>query len=150
MVPGARLRGDAGVTAIETTGEVVRVADPVMLPEAALIMVEPCVRVEVTSPSEPGLLLTSATAVFEELQVTDMFTMRKELSENVPVAMNCIVVPGAMLAATGVTESETNRGGGAGSFVPQPKKSIGNNRPAITVIHEKNLFFIASEEKNAL
>ncbi|MHB8482752.1 MAG: hypothetical protein ACYDBV_08480 [Nitrospiria bacterium] len=68
----------------------------------------------------------------------------KELSENVPVAMNCVVVPGAILAVTGVTDSETSTGGGPGSFIPQPQNSTGKNMLATIVIHERNLFFIAS------
>lgn len=121
-----------------------RVVEPVILPEVAVIVADPEVKVEVASPCDPGVLLTSATTVFEELQVTDMVKFWKVLSENAPVAMNCIVIPGAMLVVAGVTDSETNTGGGTGSIAPQPQNSIGKNMQATIVIHESDLFFIVS------
>lgn len=60
--------GLAGVTAIETKAAAVTVsvALPEMLPEVALIVVEPAAT-ELASPA----LLTVATVVEEELQVAD-------------------------------------------------------------------------------
>lgn len=47
----------------------VSVVDPEMLPEVALIVVEPVVT-DVARPWEPAALLIVATAVLEEVQVT--------------------------------------------------------------------------------
>jgi len=63
--------GFAGVIAIDTSvaAVTVRAVDPDMLPEVAVIVVEP-VATEVAKPFEPAALLMAATVVFDELQVT--------------------------------------------------------------------------------
>ena len=64
--------GLVGVTAMDTSvaGVTVSVVDPDMLPDAAVIVVEPAA-VEVASPLEPAALLMVATPVVDEFQVTD-------------------------------------------------------------------------------
>jgi hypothetical protein len=61
----------AGVTEIETSaaGFMVRVVEPEMLPDVALIVVDP-EAAEAARPLEPDVLLIVATPVLEELQVT--------------------------------------------------------------------------------
>lgn len=81
VVPRA-IFGVLGVTAIE-----VRVADvtvrvklfETILPDAAVIVVEP-LPTAVASPLAPPALLTVATAVFEEFQVTNLVISRVLLS----------------------------------------------------------------------
>jgi len=69
VVPAA-IEGFIGVTAIETrvAGVTVSVVDPEMLPEVAVIIVEPAAA-EVANPLEPAALLIVAAPVFDELQV---------------------------------------------------------------------------------
>ena len=55
--------------------------EPVMLPEDAVIVVAPAVLCKVASQLEPEVLLIVATAVFEELQVTDVVIIFVVLSE---------------------------------------------------------------------
>jgi hypothetical protein len=59
-----------GVTAIDCTEAVVRVALPVTVPEVAEIVVVPAAAA-VAKPCEPGALLMLATAPLAELQVTE-------------------------------------------------------------------------------
>jgi hypothetical protein len=61
----------AGVTARDTSvaGVTVRVVEPEMFPDVAVIVVEP-EAAEVARPLEPAALLIAATPVLEELQVT--------------------------------------------------------------------------------
>ena len=63
--------GLVGVIAMETSVAVVMVSvvDPEMLPDVALIVVEPAAT-DVASPLDPAALLIVATLVLEELQVT--------------------------------------------------------------------------------
>jgi hypothetical protein len=60
------------VTAMDTSvaGVTVSVVDPDILPDVAVIVVEPAVA-EVASPLEPAALLIVATDAADELQVTD-------------------------------------------------------------------------------
>ncbi len=111
VVPLATL-GLAGVTARETSvaGVTVRVVDPDMLPDPAVIVVEPAAA-GVATPLEPAALLIVATPVLEELQVTDVVRFWVELSEYVPVAVNCWVVPLTTLGLVGVTARETSVAG---------------------------------------
>ncbi len=68
-------------------GFTVSEVDPVMLPDAAVIVVVPA-EIEVARPLEPAALLTVATPVLDELQVTCAVRSCVVLSENVPVAVN--------------------------------------------------------------
>ena len=72
----------AGVTAIETrtAGVTVSVVLPDTLPDTALIVVEPVPAVA-ARPFEPAALLMVATAVLDELQVTELVRFWVELSE---------------------------------------------------------------------
>jgi hypothetical protein len=86
------------------------VVDPDTPPEVAETVVEPAAT-EVASPFEPAALLTVATPVDEELQVTDAVTSWVVLSEYVPVAMNCRLVPLTMPGLVGVMSRETRVAG---------------------------------------
>lgn len=140
VVPGAMQGGVIGVTEIILTSAVVSAVVPVMLPEIALMTVEPVPVVAVASPWEPGVLLIVAIPGSDEFQVTDAVTFRLVLSANVPVAVSWMVVPGAMLELTGATERDTN-GAGVGGFcslVWQPAITI---KMAYTAtIHGQGLF----------
>jgi hypothetical protein len=95
---------EAGVISIDSSTACVTVScvDPEMLPEVAVIVVEPTA-LDVASPFEPDVLLTVATAVFEEFQVTDEEISCGGPAENVPMATNCRVFPRTMLEFAGVT-----------------------------------------------
>ena len=149
-VPGAMQGGLAGVTAIVLTGDTASAVVPVMPSATALMTVEPEVMVAaVASPCEPGVLLIVAIPATDEPQVTDVVTFRLLLSANVPVAVNCAVVPGAMLESTGDTERDT-RGTGAGgptSLTLQP--ATASTRAHAATIHGQGLLcivFIPSKE----
>ena len=62
-----------GETARETSvaGVTVSVAVPEMLPEVAVIVVEPAAT-EVANPFDPAALLMAATAVADDIQVADV------------------------------------------------------------------------------
>jgi hypothetical protein len=111
VVPLAML-GLVGVIAMETNDAVVMVSvvDPEMLPDVALIVVEPAA-IDVASPLDPAALLIVAAPVLEEFQVTKLVKSCVEPSEYVPVAVNCWVVPLAMLGLGGVIAMETSVAG---------------------------------------
>ena len=102
----------AGVTARDTSvaGVTVRVVEPEMFPDVAVIVVEP-EAAEVARPLEPAALLIAATPVLEELQVTAAVRSCVVLSENIPVAVSCCTVPLAMLGLVGVTVIATSSAG---------------------------------------
>jgi hypothetical protein len=79
----------------------VRVVLPEVLPELAVTVVVP----KATAVARP-LLLTVATAGFDEFQVTWEVRSWVVPSENVPVAANCWVVCRVMLEPVGVTDIE--------------------------------------------
>src|SRR5262245_53724151 len=62
--------------------------EPVIVPDVAVIVVEP-VPTAVASPLLPAVLLIVATPVADELQVTVVVTFWKVPSLNDPVAVNC-------------------------------------------------------------
>jgi hypothetical protein len=103
--------GLAGVTAMETSVGAVTVS--VVVPctlvagSVAVIVVEP-VATDVAMPAEAPALLMVATDGADELQVTDAVRFCVVLFEYVPVAVNCFVVPLAMLGLAGVTAMETS------------------------------------------
>src|SRR5262249_58538459 len=96
--------GLAGVTAIDSRAALVtvRVVDPLMLPIVALIFEVP-VALAVANPAAEMV----ATEVVAEAQVTWPVRSCVELSVNVPVAVNCWVVPLVMLGLAGVTAIES-------------------------------------------
>ena len=77
-----------------------RVVVPETLPNAAEMVVEP-VPAEVARPLEPAALLIDATDPADELQVTCTVRSCTELSEKIPVAVNCLVTPKAIFGLTG-------------------------------------------------
>jgi len=108
VVPSPML-GFVGVTWIDTSGVVVTVSLvlPEIPPNAAVIVLEPAATA-VAIPLEPAVLLTVAAAVEEELQVTVVEMFWLLLSEYMPVAMSCLVVPSAMLGLGGDTSIVTS------------------------------------------
>ena len=81
VVPLAML-GLVGVIAMDTSnaGVTVRAVDPDMLPDVAVIVVDPVATPEV-NPFEPAALLIVATPVMDELQVTAVVKFCVVLSE---------------------------------------------------------------------
>ena len=90
-------------------GVTVSVVDPDILPDVAVIVVVPAAA-GVASPLvlEPAELLMAATPAADEFQIASIVRSWVVLSENVPVAVNCFVVPSAILGLAGVIASETS------------------------------------------
>ena len=109
--------GLAGVTAMEDrVAEVtVKVVFPETFPEVAVMVAVPAA----TGVARP-LLLTVATDVLEEAQVTWLVISWLVPSEYVPEAANCFVTPTGMLGLAGVTDTETSAVAGSPEFVPPP------------------------------
>jgi len=102
IIPAGAL-GLAGVTDMEDrVAEVtVRVVFPEMLSETAVMMDVPTV----TALARP-ILLTVATEVFDEVQVTCVVISWLVPSEYVPEAANCLVIPAGTLGLAEVTVIE--------------------------------------------
>ena len=81
----------------------VKVVEPVLPESVAEMVLEPAA----TPLAKPELLLMVAKAVFELLQATEPVIFWVELSEYVPVAVNCCVVPRLIDGLVGVTAIET-------------------------------------------
>jgi hypothetical protein len=107
VVPNAN-DGFAGVTAIDTsTGcPTLSAAVPTIDPQLALTVVVPT-PVPVANP----VPATLATPLADELQLTPPVTFCVLPSLYVPVAVNCSVVPFAIVALAGVTDSDTKTAG---------------------------------------
>lgn len=90
-----------GVTAMETSvaDVTVRVADPEMSPDVAVMVVKP---VEIPVVTFPAALM-EALAGTDEVQATAAVRSCVVLSVYVPMAVNCWVVPAAILGVPGVT-----------------------------------------------
>src|SRR6266436_3898499 len=97
--------GFVGVTAIEVrvAAVTVSVVFPETSPKVAVIVMGPPAATDVAKPCDPPALLIVATAVLDELQVTWVVRSCVVLSLKVPVAVNCRVVPFAILGVVGVT-----------------------------------------------
>jgi hypothetical protein len=82
--------GFGGVTVIDTRAAAVTVSvvEPETLPEVAVIVVEP-IASDAANPPEPAWLLMVAMDVSAELHVTELVRSCLELSEKIPVAVNC-------------------------------------------------------------
>jgi hypothetical protein len=93
-----------------TAGVTVRVADPEIVPDTAVIVVVPGAAA-VASPWLPAAPLTVATPVADELHVTDVVRLWVPPLLYVPVAVNCTVVPAAIDGVAGVTAMETSATG---------------------------------------
>lgn len=85
----------------------VRVVVPEM-PDTVAVTVDVPTAIALAIPCEPAVLLMMAVDVSEELQVTIAVKSWVVLFESVPVAMNCWVVPAAMLGLAGVTAIDTS------------------------------------------
>jgi len=88
--------------ATRVAGVTVSVVDPETLPIVAWIVVDP-VAPDAARPSDPAVLLMRATSVLVEFHLTEAVRFCVEPSEKMPVAVNCSVVPSAMLGLVGVT-----------------------------------------------
>ncbi len=99
------IRGLLGLMLMDTRWavETVKVVEPLTAPSVAEIVVVPVARL----PTEPRLFMV-AVAGLEEPQRTDSVRSCVLLSLKVPVAVNCFVVPTAMLEFAGVTAIDTN------------------------------------------
>ena len=96
--------GLAGVTAMEE-----RVAEftvSVVLPEIAVVEVAVMVAVPATTAVARPLLLTVATEVSDEFQVTCVVISWVDPSEKVSAAANCWVTPPGILGLAGVTDMD--------------------------------------------
>lgn len=83
--------------------DTVNVVEPLTpLPDSAAVMVAVPTPVDVARPS----LLTDATDEADELQDTNVVISCVLLSEYIPVAVNCRVVPSALLTFAGVIDIE--------------------------------------------
>jgi len=98
------IRGFAGLMVIPTRCAVdtVKPVEPLTAPNVAAIVVVP----GATLVASPVLLIVAAAAL-EELHITDPEISCVLLSLNDPVAVNCLVVPVAIVALAGVTASDT-------------------------------------------
>jgi hypothetical protein len=80
---------------------------PVMAPNLPVIVEEPR-PIPVAKPAEFDALLITTTVVFEELQVTCFVRSCTEVSENIPVAVNCWLNFRPIVALEGVTTMDCN------------------------------------------
>jgi hypothetical protein len=91
-----------------------------MLPDLAVIVVAP-IETAVANPLKLAALLIVATLRADEVQVTDEVIFLIELSEKVPIAVNCSVVPRAIFGSIGVIVIDTSVGEGAPDPPPPPQ-----------------------------
>lgn len=110
----------------------VSTAVPEIGPELAVIVELPLATAS-AKPAVGGVLLTVATAVFEEVHVTLLVMFRVLLSVYVPVAVNCCVVLAAIGGLTGVTTIETRPGATVTSRDPltEPDVAITEHDPPV-------------------
>ena len=111
VVPSA-IVAFSGVTAIDTSAAAVTVSVvvPCTPPEVAVIVAVPAATLR-ANPCFPAVLLMVAVPVASEVQCTVVVTSCTLLSVNVPVAMNCWLVPSAMAGIAGVTAIDTSTAG---------------------------------------
>ena len=104
--------GFVGVIEIDASvgGVTASVVEPDILPHDAVTVADP-VAAEVAKPWELSALLMAATSEGEQLQAAVAVRSCVELSEKVPMAVNCRRVPSAMLGSVGVTVRDTSIGG---------------------------------------
>ena len=83
----------------------VNVVEPeIFVAESVAVIVVVPADADVALPIKPEAMLTVATSATEELQVTMVVMSCVVLSEYVPVAVNCCVVPLAMVGFVGVID----------------------------------------------
>ena len=92
-----------GSTLIRGPPVTVKAVEPEMPPDVAVIVVVPAAT-DVASP----VVAIVATPTFDELQTADAVKFCVVLSDKVPVALNCWVVPWAILGFAGVTAMESS------------------------------------------
>ena len=92
-------------------GVTVSCVDP-LRPLNEALMVEVPTATPVARPCEPDALETVATEGFDEAHVTWLVRSSVELSEKVPMAMNCSVAFVAILGLAGITMIELRADGG--------------------------------------
>ena len=85
----------------------VNVVTPLTAPRVAMMLVEPAATAWAW-PCVPEVLLIVATPIEDELQVTELVRFFVVLSLYVPVAVNCCVLPEAIVGVAGVTVIETS------------------------------------------
>ena len=137
VVPSAT-EGFVGVAAIDTStaAVTVKLVLPLIEPELAVIMAEP-VPTLVASPCGFTTLLIVATVAVSELHCTVLVTSCVLPSVNVPVAVNCCVLPRGMLGIAGVTAIETNTAGVTFSVVElviEPEVDVTLVLPTVTLV----------------
>ena len=113
LVCPALMEATDGVTAMETTAAAVTVSvtGPLLTAPELAVMVDVPTLMLLARPKLPDVLLTVAVAGVAEFHVTSSVTSCVLLSVNVPVAVNCCVLPNAMEGVAGVTAMETNAAG---------------------------------------
>lgn len=111
VVPRA-IAGLAGVMAMETRAAAVTVSvvEPAIEPEVAVMVVDPGATL-VARPWLPEALLIVAIPAVAELHCTVCVMFWVLPSVNVPVAVNCWVVPKGRVGMAGVTAIETTAAG---------------------------------------
>ena len=123
-VPAIPHETDTALTVAEVDGVTVKVVVPLTRPRVAVIEDEP-----IATPLARPVLLIVATDMLAEAHVTWLVRSSVVLSEYVPVAVNCSVVPVAMLGLAGVTAIEVSVAGDGQSVVPV-------TRPRVAVIED--------------
>ena len=110
VAPNA-MDGSTGVSVTEVNAGAVTVsvAVPLIAPEVALIVVEPCPTL-VARPWLPAALLIVATLAMLDAQVTEPVRFCVLPLVNVPVAANCCVEPSVIEGLDGVTATDTRVG----------------------------------------
>jgi len=133
LVPMAML-GEAGVTVMDDSAATVRVVELDTPPEVAVMVEEP----GAMAVANPAALMV-ATPVVDELQVTDAVRSRTLPFEKLPMALNCRVVPGAMLALAGDTAMDVRVTGGVSVPPPHPARKT-TRRRAVASQAEHGIF----------
>ena len=142
--------GLGGVTAIETStaGVTVKIVLPPIDPDVAVMLVVPA-PTEVASPWLLVELLIFAVDGVSELHCTVEVRFCVPPSVNVPVAVNCCVVPSGMEGIAGVTEIETSVAGVTVRVVEPaitPRVAVTLVLPAETADATPTLFTVATAE----
>jgi hypothetical protein len=127
-------------------GVTVSVVEPDMLPNTAVIVEVPAARQD-ARPLEPAALLIVDTVAFEELQVTDAVRFCVVPSEYVPVAVNCLVVPFALVGLDGLIEMDASVAGVTVRALDAdllPKAAVIVAEPAATAVVSPDALIIAT------
>jgi hypothetical protein len=97
-----------GVTVTETSaaGVTLREVVPLTDPDVAIIVADPT-----AAPLARPVAFTVATPVLEDVQLTEDVRSLVLPSVNVPVALNCSVVPRAIAGLAGLTARDASLGG---------------------------------------